>query len=288
MTRILLVHGIAQEIKGEESLLGEWYPALCDGLALAGATPVGRDEVAMAFWGHVFRPVGHRALGLPTLDAFDVEQGLEEDLLLSWWEEAAAVEPRVPGPEEPARLRTPRLVQRALDALSHSAFFAGISESLMVHAARQVRRYFTEPEVRAAIQVEFVRRVTDRTELVIAHSLGSVVAYEALCAHPGWRDLTLVTLGSPLGVPRLVFDRLVPAPSNGSARWPAPVKAWTNIADPGDAVALVKELAPTFGRRITDIPVHNGARAHDIRPYLTARETGAAAARALGHPVAPD
>ncbi|MFC7941189.1 hypothetical protein ACFU2J_33850 [Streptomyces sp. NPDC057387] len=281
MTRVVFVHGIAQETKGEESLLGEWYPALCDGLALAGAVPIGRTEVSMAFWGHVFRPAGHRALGLPPLDAFDVEQGLEEELLLGWWEAAAAAERRVPGPEEPARLRTPRLVQRALNALSHSAFFAGLGESLMVHAARQVRRYFTESDVRSAVQDEFAKRVTDRTEVVVAHSLGSVVAYEALCAHPGWRDLTLVTLGSPLGVRKLVFDRLVPPPAGGAARWPVPVKAWTNVADAGDAVALVKELAPAFGRRINDVPVHNGARAHDARPYLTARETGAAVARAL-------
>ncbi|MFD8967974.1 hypothetical protein ACFV0C_23775 [Streptomyces sp. NPDC059568] len=60
-----------------------------------------------------------------------------------------------------------------------------------------------------------------------------------------------------------------------------PVKAWTNVADSGDAVALVKELAPSFGGRISDVPVHNGAKAHDVRPYLTARETGRAIGRAL-------
>ncbi|MFD5203510.1 hypothetical protein ACFWM7_25940 [Streptomyces sp. NPDC058375] len=151
----------------------------------------------------------------------------------------------------------------------------------MVHSARQVRRYFTEPDVRVAVQAEFAGRVSDRTELVIAHSLGSVVAYEALCAHPGWRDLTLIMLGSPLGVRRLVFDRLLPTPHSDSARWPMPVRAWTNITDAGDAVALVKELAPAFGRRITGVSVHNGARAHDVRPYLTARETGMAVAHAL-------
>ncbi|WP_228080914.1 hypothetical protein [Streptomyces profundus] len=59
------------------------------------------------------------------------------------------------------------------------------------------------------------------------------------------------------------------------------VRDWTNIVDRGDVVALVKELAPTFGERVRDVTVHNGARAHDVRPYLTARETGAAIATAL-------
>jgi hypothetical protein len=59
------------------------------------------------------------------------------------------------------------------------------------------------------------------------------------------------------------------------------VSRWTNIADRGDAVALVKELAPFFGSRVTDVLVHNGAKAHDVRPYLTAAATGAAIADGL-------
>jgi hypothetical protein len=82
---------------------------------------------------------------------------------------------------------------------------------------------------------------------------------------------TFVTLGSPLGIPNLVFDRLEPEPG----RWPN-VGTWKNIADRSDVVALVKELRPLFGVNVTDISVHNGAKAHDMRPYLTARETGKA------------
>ena len=36
----------------------------------------------------------------------------------------------------------------------------------------------------------------------MAHSLGTVVAYEALHAHPGLHVYLLVTLGSPLALPR--------------------------------------------------------------------------------------
>ena len=50
----------------------------------------------------------------------------------------------------------------------------------------------------------------DGTEVIVAHSLGSVVAYEALCAHPEWPVRNLVTLGSPLGIRNLIFDQLVP------------------------------------------------------------------------------
>ncbi|MCX5379801.1 alpha/beta hydrolase [Streptomyces sp. NBC_00091] len=281
MSRIVFVHGIAQETVGPESLLAEWYPALCDGLVLAGGEKPARDEVAMAFYGDLFRQAGHRGIGSPELDASDVEDGIERELLLQWWEYAARLDPRVSGPGDRTRARTPHPVQRALEALSHSAFFAGVGERLMIGAARQVRRYFTEPQTRAAVRERFERALGDRTEVVVAHSLGSVVAYEALCARPDRPDVTLVTLGSPLGVRNLVFDRLLPPPHAGRARWPAPVRRWVNIADRGDLVALAKELGPLFGDRVRDVPIHNGAKAHDVRPYLTARESGEAIGAAL-------
>ncbi|WP_149180687.1 hypothetical protein [Streptomyces sp. TRM49041] len=280
MSRVVLVHGIGQQFKGAKTLLADWLPGLCDGVGLYGGR-LESGEVSMAFYGDLFRPPGHRGLGVPELDATDVEEGLERDLLMGWWESAAVQEDHVAGPDAVTRLRTPHVVQRALNALSHSAFFAGMSERVMISSARQVRRYFTEPGLRARIQERLVKAVTEETRVIVAHSLGSVVAYETLCARPSWPDLRLVTLGSPLAVPRLILDRLVPEPTGGFGRWPAPVTHWTNIADRGDAVALVKELAPVFGRRVADVLVHNGARAHDVRPYLTAAETGRAVAAAL-------
>jgi hypothetical protein len=52
-------------------------------------------------------------------------------------------------------------------------------------------------------------------------------------------------------------------------------------ADGGDIVALVKELRPLFGDRLEDRLIHNGAKAHDIVRYLTAKETGDAIATGL-------
>jgi hypothetical protein len=64
--------------------------------------------------------------------------------------------------------------------------------------------------------------------------------------------------------------------------WPRSASNWVNIADTGDIVALAKALAPLFDGPVTDTLVHNGARAHDVRPYLTAQETGRAVAAGLG------
>jgi pimeloyl-ACP methyl ester carboxylesterase len=119
------------------------------------------------------------------------------------------------------------------------------------------------------------------TRVVVGHSLGSVVAYEALCAHPQWPVHTFVSLGSPLGVRNLLFDRLNPPPERGIGAWPGSIQSWVNIADRGDVVALVKRLRARFGDRVQDRMVDNGARAHDVGPNLTAQETGEAIAASL-------
>jgi hypothetical protein len=88
-----------------------------------------------------------------------------------------------------------------------------------------------------------------------------------------------------LGLPNLVFDRLQPAPRPAGADprgyWPARVRAWTNLADAGDVVAVVEDLRPLFGRDVRQVRVHNGAHAHDMAPYLTEEQTGGAIAAGL-------
>lgn len=92
----------------------------------------------------------------------------------------------------------------------------------------------------------------------------------------------MVTLGSPLGIANLVFDRLQPPPVTGLGAWPgAEGLVWTNVADAGDVVALVKDLRPRFGEHVRNVVVHNGAKAHSVVPYLTDRLTGAAIAAGL-------
>ena len=96
----------------------------------------------------------------------------------------------------------------------------------------------------------------------------------------------LVTLGSPLGIPNLMLHRLEPPPLGlgGALRgvWPGGEElAWTNIADDGDVVALVKDLRPAFGDRVRSARVHNGSHAHDAAAYLTDGLCGQAIAAGL-------
>jgi hypothetical protein len=280
MARIVGVHGIGQQLKGRQTLKAVWLPAMRDGLERAHALTPADEDVACAFYGDLFRTKG---LGGPPYNARDVTDGFEQELLAAWWRSAAAAEPQVPGPDDKTKLRTPDPVQRALHALSRSKFFSELGERALIRFIKQVHRYFTESELREQARERIAREVDADTRVLVGHSLGSVVAYEVLCEHPHWPVRTLVTLGSPLGIPNLIFDRLQPAPVNGRGAWPGGILRWVNVADRGDVVALVKQLRPWFanGERVQDLRVNNGAKAHDISPYLTAAETGHAIAAGL-------
>ncbi|TLQ48489.1 hypothetical protein FEF34_27085 [Streptomyces marianii] len=286
---MVAVHGIGQQLRGETTLMAKWWPAVADGVRRAGAGGVvSRSDVAMAFFGDVFRPPGGLlAVGDPVWTAADVEEGFERELLAWWWRAAAESDPVVVPPEvEDTLAATPRSVQAALRALSGSRFFAGIALRAMVSDLKQVRRYLTDPQVRDVVRGRVLDALSEDTRVVVAHSLGSVVAYEALCSRPGHGVRALVTLGSPLGVPHLIFDRLLPNPVrlDGSLRgvWPGDEHLeWTNIADEGDVVALVKDLRPRFGDGVRSVRVDNGAHAHDASAYLTDTLCGRAIAQGL-------
>ncbi|WP_082393215.1 hypothetical protein [Nocardia arizonensis] len=287
MARVVCVHGIGQQVSGCEVMLSEWMPALNSGLVLAGGPKLTETEVAAAFYGDLFRPPGQPLSGPePWYDADDVDEGLEQELLTAWWRDVAATDPAVQVPDEGSLGRAPLSVQRMLEQLADSRFFAGIALRSMVGNLKQVRRVLTEPALRQQIRERVRAQISDDTRVVVAHSLGSVVAYETFCATPGHPVRALITLGSPLGIPNLIFHRLDPAPVAGRGAWPGGQDlVWRNFADAGDVVALVKQLNPLFGdtfsRRVWDTLVHNGSHAHSAAPYLTEKLVGEAIAERL-------
>ncbi|WP_181359185.1 hypothetical protein [Streptomyces sporangiiformans] len=288
MARVVAVHGIGKQTLGEETLRKEWLPALNDGLARADVVDRLSDpDLQMAFYGSLFRPQGQfLAVGDLPYTAADVAEGLEQELLLAWWTAAAASDPAVVPPDADTLVSTPRSVQAGLLALSGSRFFAGVALRAIVFALKQVHGYLTDPDLRAQATARVADQIREDTRVVVAHSLGSVVAYEALCARPGHGVGALVTIGSPLGIPNLILHRLQPPPLmlGGPPRgvWPGDAElVWTNLADAGDVVALVKDLRSAFGEQVRCAIVHNGARAHDASAYLTDPLCGRAVADGL-------
>ncbi|GAB1690728.1 hypothetical protein [Krasilnikovia sp. M28-CT-15] len=294
MAKVVCVHGIRQQLKGPYQLRQQWTPALRDGLRATGeegrraADGMADADVQYAFYGDAFRAPGqHLGVG----DAIVTPEDLttyEREMLALWFAEAQRTDPSLVGQADETLTRTPTTVQGMLRLLSGLRYFESRApDRLMLGDLVQVRRFFTEEEVRGTAVRSVVECIDEDTRVVIGHSLGSVVAYEALCQlGSGGPVSVFVTLGSPLGIRGLIFDRLRPPPEpdgNGGpiGRWPGGVSSWVNVADEGDVVALEKNLSVRFGSRVESWLVKHGVKAHDIEPYLSSRECGEGILRGL-------
>lgn len=104
--------------------------------------------------------------------------------------------------------------------------------------------------------------------MLIAHSMGSIVAYDVLRAlgkrRPDFEVAHLVTIGSPLGLFEVKRNvRTLPTGTDSSVRTPTVVsECWSNYADRGDVVAIDTHLGREYGPngrgvRVGDDLVHN-------------------------------
>lgn len=282
MGLIVCVHGIGQQLKGEETLAVEWRAALRDGMRLAGARPHELPDdsaIAVAFYGDLFRDRAMKGDEVP-YELVDIEDGIEADLVRAWLREAEARHASSDSDERTLEYSKSgwchETIQELATALLRYPFFAALAERFFVGDLKQVSSYLNASDIRQSVRGRLMQLFGPETRLVIGHSLGSIVAYEALCHAAGPTPPAFISLGSPLGLPNIIFDRLDPRPRNGSGVWPTGLTKWINVADRHDIVAAVKKLSPLFGHRVRDLSVSNEAMAHDAVPYLTARETGQA------------
>jgi hypothetical protein len=180
-------------------------------------------------------------VGVPPYTPMDVDEGFERELRMAWWGEAARADARAVPADADRLVRMPGSAQAALRALSGSRFFAKLVMRAMVSDLKQVRRCLTETELRWHVRDHAVGLIDADTRVLVGHSLGPAVAFEALCeyrlAAGAAQGPAVVTVGSPLGIPNLVFVRLTPPRPYGWGRgrarkgrrgrmWPIPLMWW--------------------------------------------------------------
>lgn len=290
MAEIVGIHGIAQQFRGGYQLGTVWFDAVRDGLIAAGyrakADALEPGALRVAYFGDLFRPPGAMAVQEPQFSATDLQAGLERDLLAELYQAAVAQDPRL-GPPAGAMGTGRVAVQVMLDRLLQSDTFARVVQRAFVGNLKQVTRFLADPSMKDLVLGRVHQEISEGTRVLIGHSLGSVVAYEYLCRYQPPSVELLLTLGSPLGIPKLVFDRLTPVPVPGRGAWPGTVAGWVNVADPNDVVALRKQLTglfggPSQGVTVDDRLVNNGDQPHAVDRYLNAGQTGSALGDFLG------
>ena len=139
--------------------------------------------------------------------------------------------------------RVPMLIPRLAD------------ENVALHL-RDLRRYVhndndvaevTRRHLKVPLRTAATRQ---RPVLLLAHSMGSVIAWDALWQlsrdpHFDGRLSLLLTLGSPLGQ-RYIQRRLLGRQERGASRYPTVIRRWINIAAVGELTALDRRLAGDF------------------------------------------
>jgi hypothetical protein len=301
MATIVLVHGIAQEQKSADTLEEEWLPDLAGGVRTAGfpevadrlyrlrSAPDGIDT-RMAFYGDLFLRGDQQ--GLEPGEFSGPEQALAEELAMEWTARAASrsadEKTRRAASQELAQLQQTAAEEQgvrtaarsAINSLARIRWFApfgmGFATRFAMRSLTQVTRYLSDDAVREQALARVHALLTPGTQVLIGHSLGSVVAFEAaqMLDHP---LPLLITIGCPLGLHTVVYERVRPQPP----RFPAAVHRWVNIADRNDIVAAEPDLTPLFGPTAPPeavleggYTVENGAKPHQADFYLTKAKVG--------------
>ncbi|MFG6504045.1 hypothetical protein [Microbacterium sp. P05] len=138
----------------------------------------------------------------------------------------------------------------------------------------EVATYFDAERTKQRLRVQsIVRDAVGRNSprVVIAHSLGAVITWETLMANPDLPTIDLMlTLGAPLAMPQVVFEKLTPSPLPGT-KLPRPpqVKRWVSLADPGDLVAIVRPLSQFFDVDLELEPRIGAFKFHNVDGYLS-------------------
>ncbi len=133
------------------------------------------------------------------------------------------------------------------------------NERLEIHL-RDMRRYATNENdiadhIRRLLKVPIeAAAAAGRPVLLMAHSMGSVIAWDALwqMSRQDGRDAQVslwLTMGSPLGG-SFVQRQLLGRDASGAERYPGNIDSWCNIAAVGELTAFRRELAPHFGEMV--------------------------------------
>ncbi len=255
-----------------------------------------------------------------------LKEGLEREGLqtklppftLAYWADFLHAIPVAPGDDPEPYLAAPGTgafpphtgsLKRKLAALGLEAFgklaegvarlpgMDDLVEHQIEHRVQDLYQYHSDAALRAKMQARLAATLQPalakgKDVMLIAHSMGSIIAYDVLLGHPDFRIAHFVTVGSPLG---LGEGKAHLATHTGPLQVPAGVARWSNFADQRDPIAaLDMRLASDFaaneaGVVIRDFKVFNtyvGPRAkanpHKIYGYLRTPEVARAVAGFCG------
>lgn len=249
MTReLVLIHGRSQENKDGDALKADWLNSWQKGLDKSHLkVPIDKKQIHFPYYGDT---LAQMVAGKSASDAVAViVHGTESDADEKRFVQAVMEEIRknngitekqleaIAGPvvvqKGPLNWEWVQTVLKAIDRYVPN----GSSESIALFTY-DVYQYLKNSNIRATIDSGVAAAIKPGTEtVVVAHSLGTVVAYNLLrreATPRSWKIPLLVTVGSPLAITEIKKTLR----SFNTFRCPEGVGAWYNAMDERDVVAL--------------------------------------------------
>jgi hypothetical protein len=246
--QLVFVHGRAQQNKDSVALKAEWLDALGEGLDKSGLRlPISESDVRFPYYGDTLydlvdgKPADEAAAVVVRGQDTDAEeQEFSRAIMRDIRNKAGITEAQladVAGQDVvergPLNWEWFQACLRAVD--KYVPYGSGSSIALFTH---DVYQYLKNSNIRETIDEGVASAITkDAETVVVAHSLGTVVAYNLLRQHGsdrGWNCRFFVSLGSPLAVGEIRKALKSFAP----IQCPRCVKRWFNAMDERDVVAL--------------------------------------------------
>jgi hypothetical protein len=263
--RILMIHGRAQGGLDPDKLKQTWIETLEIGLHGHGSKLPAGTSVDFPYYGDLLDDLTAKA-NLPTPDDVVAKgpggntgfEQFEKSVLLEMKKEMrisddeveAMFAPGAPRQKGPENWGWVQAVARVLDR-----YVTPASDFTIDRFLKDVFLYLTRKAVTRAIDKTVEAKLTNEPTIVIAHSLGTIVAYNVLRNNAKkLKLLKFITVGSPLGI-TAVSSRL------GLIENPAAAVGWYNAYDERDVVAL-NPLDSSYFPTNPSIMNNNGVKNH--------------------------
>jgi hypothetical protein len=254
--KLVMVHGRAQQGKDPVALEQQWRDALGDGLQRGNATLPAETSFAFPFYADRLMelvrqsqvPLGAHAVqrGSEADDGEEFRRAMLADIAAGAGVSDADIRDELPADALARGPQNWELVQAMLRALDRIPL---VNAAAIDTFTRDVYVYLTFPAVRDEVDQIVAATIPDEPCVVLAHSLGTVVAYNALAKRAAQPQcLRFVTVGSPLAI--VAIKDWLDKPIHS----PVCVKSWFNAYDNRDVVALRALDAANFG---VEPPIEN-------------------------------
>ena len=233
--KIIGVHGLANK-PPEHTLRNYWKKSILEGLKRNCGNKEQKVDLEIVYWADIKhpRPIPdgkndepyERAPGRGKLKTY--QEGWRDEVITSVLGVAA----------------------KPLDWAKKYFGVGDVTDAVLAAKLENLSSYYENAKTRDQMRGKLKEKLQehkDKRLMLIAHSMGSIIAYDVLRAM-GREDRHfqvdhLVTIGSPLGLPH-VKNKIYS--ENHLVRTPSVVKKWTNFADRRDPVALDVHLSDDY------------------------------------------